>query len=229
MGSFLFMGLIGIVIAMVVNIFLKSAMMDFVVSCLGVLIFTGLTAYDTQKLRRFGESAPSGRCDGRAPWRHPGRADPVSGLYQSFPHAAARIFGGNPATDSRTWAQPESKHAVRGERSGLLPLFVPCGVNELYEKKQNLRGGTGASAMAGNVPSHEELLQTLAAQNRPMRLDGLCSVLGLARRDRKELEAALEDLEQQGRALRLRRGLWIRPESLKTITGRFSALRERVL
>ena len=48
----------GIVIAMVVNIFLKSAMMDFVVSCLGVLIFTGLTAYDTQKLRRFGESAP---------------------------------------------------------------------------------------------------------------------------------------------------------------------------
>ena len=57
-GSFLFMGLIGIVIAMVVNIFLKSAMMDFVVSCLGVLIFTGLTAYDTQKLRRFGESAP---------------------------------------------------------------------------------------------------------------------------------------------------------------------------
>lgn len=58
MGSFLFMGLIGILIAMVVNIFLKSSMMDFIISCLGVLIFTGLTAYDTQKLRRFGESAP---------------------------------------------------------------------------------------------------------------------------------------------------------------------------
>lgn len=58
MGSFLFMGLIGIIIAMVVNIFLKSSMMDFIISCLGVLIFTGLTAYDTQKLRRFGESAP---------------------------------------------------------------------------------------------------------------------------------------------------------------------------
>ena len=58
MGSFLFMGLIGIVIAMVVNIFLQSAMMDFIVSCLGVLIFTGLTAYDTQKLRQFGENAP---------------------------------------------------------------------------------------------------------------------------------------------------------------------------
>ena len=57
-GNFLFMGLIGIIIAMVVNIFLKSSMMNFVVSCLGVLIFTGLTAYDTQKLRRFGEAAP---------------------------------------------------------------------------------------------------------------------------------------------------------------------------
>jgi len=58
MGSFLFMGLIGLVIAMVVNIFLQSAMMDFVISCIGVLIFTGLTAYDTQKLRQFGMNAP---------------------------------------------------------------------------------------------------------------------------------------------------------------------------
>ncbi len=58
LGHFLFMGLIGIIIAMVVNIFLQSTMMNFIVSCLGVLIFTGLTAYDTQKLRRFGEAAP---------------------------------------------------------------------------------------------------------------------------------------------------------------------------
>lgn len=50
-GSFLFMGLIGIIIAMIVNIFLGSTMVDFVISCLGVLIFTGLAAYDTQKLR----------------------------------------------------------------------------------------------------------------------------------------------------------------------------------
>lgn len=57
-GSFLFMGLIGIVIAMLVNIFLQSTLMDFIITCLGVLIFTGLTAYDTQKLRRFGETAP---------------------------------------------------------------------------------------------------------------------------------------------------------------------------
>lgn len=58
MGSFLTMGLIGLIIAMVVNIFLKSSMMDFVISCVGVLIFTGLTAYDTQKLKEFGANAP---------------------------------------------------------------------------------------------------------------------------------------------------------------------------
>jgi hypothetical protein len=51
-GSFLFMGLIGIIIASVVNIFLQSAMVTWVVSCVGVLVFVGLTAYDTQKLKR---------------------------------------------------------------------------------------------------------------------------------------------------------------------------------
>jgi len=51
MGSFLFMGLIGIIIAMVVNIFLQSAAIQFAVSVLGVLIFTGLTAYDTQAIK----------------------------------------------------------------------------------------------------------------------------------------------------------------------------------
>ncbi len=50
-GSFLFMGLIGIIIAMVVNIFLQSAAMDFAISIIGVLIFVGLTAYDTQRIR----------------------------------------------------------------------------------------------------------------------------------------------------------------------------------
>lgn len=54
LGSFLFMGLIGLVIAMVVNIFLKNSTMSLIISCIGVLIFTGLTAYDTQKLRRIG-------------------------------------------------------------------------------------------------------------------------------------------------------------------------------
>ncbi len=50
-GSFLFMGLIGIVIASVVNIFLGSAMIDWIVSLIGVGLFIGLTAYDTQLLR----------------------------------------------------------------------------------------------------------------------------------------------------------------------------------
>jgi FtsH-binding integral membrane protein len=50
-GSFLFMGLIGIVIASLVNIFLHSSGLDWVISVLGVLIFTGLTAYDTQNIK----------------------------------------------------------------------------------------------------------------------------------------------------------------------------------
>ena len=51
MGHFLMMGLIGIIIAMVVNIFVGSSAIQFAVSVLGVLIFTGLTAYDTQRIR----------------------------------------------------------------------------------------------------------------------------------------------------------------------------------
>tara|TARA_B100000945_G_scaffold301263_1_gene283838 strand:+ start:376 stop:1140 length:765 start_codon:yes stop_codon:yes gene_type:complete len=50
-GSFLMMGLIGIIIASIVNIFMKSTMMYFVISIIGVLIFVGLTAYDTQKIK----------------------------------------------------------------------------------------------------------------------------------------------------------------------------------
>ena len=50
-GSFLFMGLIGIIIAMLVNLFLASAALHFAVSVIGVLVFTGLTAYDTQRIK----------------------------------------------------------------------------------------------------------------------------------------------------------------------------------
>lgn len=50
-GSFLFMGLIGIVIASLVNLFLQSTMMQFVISVIGVLVFTGLTAYDVQEIK----------------------------------------------------------------------------------------------------------------------------------------------------------------------------------
>jgi uncharacterized protein len=53
--SFLFIGLIGIILAGIVNIFVRSNAMEFVISCAGVLIFAGLTAYDTQKLRAMAE------------------------------------------------------------------------------------------------------------------------------------------------------------------------------
>ncbi|MDE0148164.1 MAG: Bax inhibitor-1/YccA family protein [Rhodospirillaceae bacterium] len=50
-GSFLMMGLIGIIIAMVVNIFLASPALHFAISVIGVLVFVGLTAYDTQRIK----------------------------------------------------------------------------------------------------------------------------------------------------------------------------------
>jgi hypothetical protein len=51
MGSFLFMGLIGILIAMVVNIFVQSAAMGFVISAIAILVFVGLTAFETQRIK----------------------------------------------------------------------------------------------------------------------------------------------------------------------------------
>ncbi|ODT72680.1 MAG: hypothetical protein ABS75_02405 [Pelagibacterium sp. SCN 63-23] len=51
MGSFLMMGLIGLIIASIVNIFMQSSMLEFAISAIGVLIFVGLTAYDTQKIK----------------------------------------------------------------------------------------------------------------------------------------------------------------------------------
>ncbi|MCE1731934.1 Bax inhibitor-1/YccA family protein, partial [Enterobacter hormaechei] len=55
MGSFLFMGLIGIVLASLLNIWLKSPALMWVITYIGVVIFAGLTAYDTQKLKEMGE------------------------------------------------------------------------------------------------------------------------------------------------------------------------------
>ena len=55
-GSFLIMGVIGLVIAGIVNLFLQSSMFSLIISCLAVLIFTGLTAYDTQELKNVYDS-----------------------------------------------------------------------------------------------------------------------------------------------------------------------------
>lgn len=60
-GSFLFMGLIGIVIASIVNIFVGSSAVSWVVSGIGVLVFTGLTAYDTWKIKEMAAQGIEGR------------------------------------------------------------------------------------------------------------------------------------------------------------------------
>jgi FtsH-binding integral membrane protein len=65
MGSFLIMGLFGLIIAMVVNIFLKSSGLDFVISAAGVLIFAGLTAWDTQKIKEMYSVSDDGTVAGR--------------------------------------------------------------------------------------------------------------------------------------------------------------------
>lgn len=65
-GSFLFMGLIGIIIASIVNMFMQSSMMEFVISIIGVIIFTGLTAYDTQKIKESYSVSMSGEVAGKS-------------------------------------------------------------------------------------------------------------------------------------------------------------------
>ncbi|AOY58966.1 MULTISPECIES: Bax inhibitor-1/YccA family protein [Desulfococcus] len=60
MGGFLMMGLIGIIIASVVNMFVQSSGMAMVISYIGVLVFVGLTAYDTQKLKHMAMTQPDG-------------------------------------------------------------------------------------------------------------------------------------------------------------------------
>lgn len=60
MGSFMAMGLIGIIIASVVNLFLRSTGMQMIISYIGVIVFVGLTAYDTQKLKGMAMTQPAG-------------------------------------------------------------------------------------------------------------------------------------------------------------------------
>ena len=64
-GSFLVMGLFGLILAMVVNIFLKSSGLDFAISAIGVLIFAGLTAWDTQKIKEMYDVNDDGTVAGR--------------------------------------------------------------------------------------------------------------------------------------------------------------------
>ena len=60
-GQFMFMGLIGLIIASVVNLFVQNSAVDFVISVVGVLVFTGLTAWDAQRLKEMAVALPDGR------------------------------------------------------------------------------------------------------------------------------------------------------------------------
>ena len=59
MGGFLLMGLIGLIIAMVVNAFIGSSAMDYIISLVAIVVFVGLTAYDTQKIKEMGSTMPA--------------------------------------------------------------------------------------------------------------------------------------------------------------------------
>ena len=65
MGSFLMMGLIGIIIASLVNIFLRSSGLDWIISVIGVVVFAGLTAWDTQKIKEMYGPYDDGTVAGR--------------------------------------------------------------------------------------------------------------------------------------------------------------------
>ena len=60
LGSLLYMGLIGIIIASIVNFFIGSSFMHYIISIIGVLVFTGLTAYDVQKIKNIGNQVQEG-------------------------------------------------------------------------------------------------------------------------------------------------------------------------
>jgi len=64
-GSFLTMGLFGLILAMLVNMFLKSSGLEFAISVIGVLIFAGLTAYDTQRIKEMYSANDDGTIAGR--------------------------------------------------------------------------------------------------------------------------------------------------------------------
>lgn len=92
MGSILMMALVGIIIASIANFFFRSGQLDYIISILGVLVFTGLTAWDVQKIKRIQEENPEAAADGKLA---------IMGaltLYLDFINLflfLLRIFGGN--------------------------------------------------------------------------------------------------------------------------------------
>ena len=107
MGSFLIMGVVGLIIASIVNIFVASSMLQFGISVLGVLIFAGLTAYDTQKLKEmylYGNYDTRGRRQGVGVRR----ADALPGLHQHVPVPAGAVRQPQPVRSAEHGSFPRS-------------------------------------------------------------------------------------------------------------------------
>lgn len=90
-GNMLFMALIGIVLASLVNFWLKSEALMWAVTYIGVIVFVGLTAYDTQKLKNMGEQIDTRDTSKPAQIFHSWRVNLVSGLHQPVPDVAADL------------------------------------------------------------------------------------------------------------------------------------------
>ena len=86
LGGFLFMGLVGIIIASLVNMFIGSSAMSMIISYVGVIVFVGLTAYDTQKIKENGAFETGGTASRRSTkGSHPRSPFTVFGLHQPVP------------------------------------------------------------------------------------------------------------------------------------------------
>ena len=122
MGSFLMMGLIGIIIASLVNLFIASSALQFAVTVVGVLVFAGLTACDTQRLKNeyiYGTPLPRARSPARGDHRC---AVALPELHQPVHAAAAaarpeRVTASLHAKSSSPWPQGRGFSFVAGKNS----------------------------------------------------------------------------------------------------------------
>lgn len=80
---------------------------------------------------------------------------------------------------------------------------------------------SGAGVDTGALPDAAALRECFRTLQRPLRLDDLLRVLHLPRRDKRELEARLRALADQGQLLRLRGGVWVAADAVRTVTGRY--------
>ena len=123
LGSFLFMGLIGIILASVVNMFIGSSMMQFVISVIGVLVFTGLTAYDTQRIKNtYDAVSHSGELMTKTAVM--GRVEPLPQLPEPVHHADASAGQSELTQPSlRHWKTRPSCRVFFCLRAGCRPRF----------------------------------------------------------------------------------------------------------